>query len=108
MPTAVDETPNRVCMMAPSRLVLAAAARGVVLRRRIGPLAFRKRLLRRSRVQQHAEQPVVALVATTLEDEGRLVVGLLELLHGRPRLRPRRGVLGGELDLQGVRVGPAE
>src|SRR6185436_3229656 len=98
MPTARAETPNRVRMMPPSRgkraksyiaalstssctLVISSAARRVVLRRRVESLAFRKRLLRRARVQQHAEQAVIALVAAALEHERRFLVGSLEVLH---------------------------
>src|SRR6185503_18844945 len=72
-----------------STLVVAAAG-CVVLRRGVWPLAFRKRFLRRARVQQHAEQAVVALVAAAFEHERGLVVRLFELLDRRPRPRPCR------------------
>src|SRR5438874_1616551 len=115
MPTARAETPSRVRMVPPSLrkrgkslLVLASSTGRVVLRRRVGTLAFRKRLLRSARVQQHAEQSVVALVAAALEHERRLLVGPIELLHRRPRARPRGWILRGEFHLQRVGVDTPE
>src|SRR5688572_5281757 len=91
----------------PCQLITAASG-CIVLPSRVGPLSFGERLFGRTCVEQHAEQPEVAFMATTFEHERGLVVALLQLLQGTPWPRPSRRVFGGELDGQRVRVNSPE
>src|SRR5438128_5529088 len=85
---------NAVAGFSPRSLLLwSRSSSSVVLGCRIRTAALRKSFLCSTRVCKHADQAVIALVASSFIDLIRLIVVFRQLLDGCPWFSPRRWIL---------------